>query len=101
MIHSFVSPAWARAMSRCEAMNGAVVELHPHARERADERGATESEVIATVERGERFPAKSAERGSEGISLSMACGVVNDMVQSKSKPLLSKKADVGWLSLFW
>lgn len=47
------------------------------------------------------FRRSSAERGSEGISLSMACGVVNDIVQSKSKPLLSKKADVGWLSLFW
>jgi Domain of unknown function (DUF4258) len=44
-------------------MNGAVVELHPHARERADERGATESEVIATVERGERFPAKFGRTG--------------------------------------
>jgi Domain of unknown function (DUF4258) len=36
----------------------AAVELHPHARARADERGVTESEVIATVEGGERFPAK-------------------------------------------
>ena len=44
-------------------MNGAVVELHPHARERADERGATESEVIATVERGECFPAKFGRTG--------------------------------------
>jgi hypothetical protein len=41
----------------------AAVELHPHARERADERGATESEVIATVERGERFPAKFGRTG--------------------------------------
>jgi hypothetical protein len=33
------------------------VRLHPHARERLIERGAIESEVIATVESGERFPA--------------------------------------------
>jgi hypothetical protein len=35
-----------------------AVELHPHARERASERGATESEVTATVADGERFPAR-------------------------------------------
>ncbi|MFQ5799707.1 MAG: hypothetical protein ACE5H0_13585 [Bacteroidota bacterium] len=34
------------------------VRLHRHASERLTERGATEEEVIATVERGERFPAK-------------------------------------------
>jgi hypothetical protein len=41
----------------------AAVELHPHARERADERGVSESEVIATVEAGERFPAKFGRTG--------------------------------------
>ncbi len=40
-----------------------VVRLHPHARERATERGATEDEVVATVERGERFPAKFGRTG--------------------------------------
>jgi hypothetical protein len=34
------------------------IDLHPHARERADERGATELEIRAAVEGGERFPAK-------------------------------------------
>jgi hypothetical protein len=34
------------------------VRLHPHARERLGERGATESEVAATVRAGESFPAK-------------------------------------------
>ena len=37
--------------------------LHPHARERLAERGATEAEVIATVEAGERFPAKFGRTG--------------------------------------
>jgi hypothetical protein len=32
--------------------------LHPHARERLEERGATKEEIIATVEGGEQFPAK-------------------------------------------
>ncbi len=34
------------------------VRLHPHARARVGERGATEAEVIATVQEGERFPAR-------------------------------------------
>ena len=34
------------------------VELHPHARERAFERGATEEEIIASVTEGERSPAR-------------------------------------------
>ena len=39
------------------------IRLHPHARERLTERGATEAEVIATVETGERFPAKWGRTG--------------------------------------
>jgi len=39
------------------------VRLHPHARQRLAERGATESEVVATVETGERFPAKFGRTG--------------------------------------
>lgn len=39
------------------------VRIHPHARERMAERGATEAEVIATVEDGERFPAKFGRTG--------------------------------------
>ena len=34
------------------------VRLHPHAQARLEERGATEAEIIATVENGERLPAK-------------------------------------------
>jgi hypothetical protein len=34
------------------------VSFHPHALQRMTERGATEDEVIATVQTGERFPAK-------------------------------------------
>lgn len=39
------------------------VRLHPHARARLAERGATESEVVATVEGGERFLAKLGRSG--------------------------------------
>jgi len=39
------------------------VTLHPHARTRLVERGATEAEVIETVRKGERFPAKYGRTG--------------------------------------
>ena len=39
------------------------VRLHPHAVERLVERGATETEVIATVEGGETYPAKFGRTG--------------------------------------
>jgi hypothetical protein len=37
--------------------------IDPHARERLVERGAREHEVVATVEGGERFPAKFGRTG--------------------------------------
>jgi hypothetical protein len=39
------------------------IRLHPHARERLAERGATEEEVLAAVREGERFPAKYGRAG--------------------------------------
>ena len=39
------------------------IRLHPHAKERLAERGATEAEVIAAVREGERFPAKYGRTG--------------------------------------
>jgi hypothetical protein len=40
-----------------------AIRLHPHARERLTERGATEAEVLATVAGGETFPAKLGRVG--------------------------------------
>jgi hypothetical protein len=40
-----------------------AVRLHPHAAARATDRGATEAEIVATVEAGERFPAKHGRTG--------------------------------------
>lgn len=39
------------------------ITFHPHAKDRLAERGATEAEVAATVELGERFPAKFGRTG--------------------------------------
>jgi hypothetical protein len=40
-----------------------VIEIHPHARERTIERGATEDEVVATVTAGDGFVAKYGRTG--------------------------------------
>ncbi len=40
-----------------------AIQIHPHARERMEERGATEEEVIKTMEEGETFPAKFGRTG--------------------------------------
>ena len=40
-----------------------MVRLHPHARERMQERGATEEEIQATVAQGEQFPARFGRTG--------------------------------------
>lgn len=40
-----------------------AVQFHPHAQERMKERGSSEEEVKATVEHGERFPAKFGRTG--------------------------------------
>jgi len=40
-----------------------AVRIHPHARERMRERGATEEEITATVEQGEQFPVKFGRTG--------------------------------------
>jgi hypothetical protein len=39
------------------------VRLHPHARERIEERGATFDEVVLTIGQGERFPARFGRFG--------------------------------------
>ena len=39
------------------------VRAHPHAADRLLERGATEQELVATVEQGERFTAKFGRTG--------------------------------------
>ncbi len=40
-----------------------MVKIHPHAKKRLIERGATEKEVITTIEKGEKFPVKFGRTG--------------------------------------
>lgn len=44
-------------------MTDMEIHFHPHALERIEERGATEEEVRATVELGEKFPVKFGRVG--------------------------------------
>ncbi|MEW6103526.1 MAG: DUF4258 domain-containing protein [bacterium] len=46
------------------------IDIHPHAKERLKERGATEEEIIKTIEEGERFRAKF---GRIGFRRNFAC----------------------------
>lgn len=40
-----------------------AIRFHPHARERMKERGASQDEVKATIEKGEQFQAKFGRTG--------------------------------------
>jgi hypothetical protein len=63
-----------------------MVRLHPHAKERLIERGATENEVIATVKEGETFPAKYGRTGfRRNFSFN---GKWNNMRPSRSRLIL-------------
>ena len=44
-------------------MSEIKIRLHPHARERMEERGVTEEEVDMTIWRGEKFAAKYGRAG--------------------------------------
>jgi hypothetical protein len=71
------------------------VSLHPHAQDRLHERGATEEEVIATIERGERFPAKHGRTEFRCTFHSMASGITGNIRQNRLRRMPSRKM-AGW-----
>jgi len=71
------------------------VKLHPHAQARILERGATEREVIATVENGEQFPVRFGRWGFRRN------GVASTTSASRLKQLRCKRTIIGWLSPLW
>jgi hypothetical protein len=75
-----------------------LVELHPHARERAPERGATEAEIIETVLTGESFTAKF---GRMGFRKTFVYGRVWRGCRYASKEIEAIAVEVsgGWLVL--
>jgi hypothetical protein len=72
-----------------------LVKLHPHARERAEERGASESEIVATIESGDAFGRNSAEVGSARTSHLAKTGAASDIAPSRLKRSLLKKGITG------
>jgi hypothetical protein len=73
------------------------IRIHPYARARLAERGATESEVFGTIEQGERFPAKFGRTGFRrnfAFRRDMAWQAL--YVQADRSLTQSKKATTGW-----
>jgi len=75
-----------------------MVKLHPHAQERLIERGATEEEIISTVEAGEVFPAKF---GRNGFRRNFPFGGVwrNKQYTTKQVEVYAVKENHDWLVL--
>ena len=71
------------------------IRLHPHARERLNERGATEDEVIVTIETAKPSPQSLDGRVLEEISPLVSGGEVSSMLPSKSKCTLFKRMKTG------
>jgi hypothetical protein len=72
------------------------VGLHPHAKSRLQERGATEEEIIATIGRGNVSPQNMAGQGSVATFRSTAGGIIDDTRQNRLRPMRLKKKMVGW-----
>ena len=73
-----------------------VVYIHPHAMRRMEERGATRDEVIATVEMGERFPAKYDRMGFRR-NFSFEGVWRGRHYSTKQVEVFAVQEDIGWL----
>jgi len=72
------------------------IRFHSHARQRLAERGATEGEVTAAIESGERFPAKF---GRTGFRRNFAFGGdwLGRNYPTKQVEAYAVEQDEGWL----
>jgi hypothetical protein len=70
--------------------------FHPHAIERAAERGATEKEIVETIRTGERFPAK---RGRTAFRRNLAIETVRRgrRYANKQVEVIATEEDGAWL----
>jgi hypothetical protein len=73
-----------------------AVRFHPHAQARMKERGATEAEVIATVEQGERFPAKYGRYGFRR-NFPFGCAWRGRRYETKQVEVLAVEEGGDWL----
>jgi len=74
------------------------VRLHPHAKERLSERGATEEEIIIAIETGETLPAKF---GRTGFRRNFAFGELwkGKVYATKQVEVYAAKEDDDWLAI--
>jgi uncharacterized protein DUF4258 len=74
------------------------VRLHPHAKERLSERGATEEEIITAIETGETFPARF---GRTGFRRNFAFGELwkGKVYATKQVEVYAAKEDDDWLAI--
>lgn len=70
--------------------------MHRHALQRLQERGAAEAEVIATVEAGERFPAKFGRTGFRR-NFNFAGEWLGRRYAAKQIEAFAVEEDQGWL----
>jgi nitrite reductase/ring-hydroxylating ferredoxin subunit len=72
------------------------ITIHPHARARLLERGATETEVTQTVENGEQFPAKF---GRTGFRLNLPCNALwrKKSYNTKQVEVYAVQENDGWI----
>jgi hypothetical protein len=71
------------------------VDIHSHARERAIERGASEDEIVATVESGQMFPVKYGRTGFRRNFPFDGIWRGKRYAPSKSKPMRLKRTAAG------
>ena len=73
-----------------------MVRLHPHARERMQERGATEEEMQATVAQGEQFPAKFGARAFDA-TFSLTRNGVDGITCTRQAEAYAVQEGADWL----
>jgi uncharacterized protein YuzE len=78
-----------------------IVRLHPHAARRLLERGATEAEVVTTVEIGERFQQNWGEPDSAATFHSRASGEAAHTPTSNWRLTPLRRMAAGWSSRSW
>jgi hypothetical protein len=72
------------------------VKFHPHARERMNERGASEADVKVTIEMGEKFQVKYNRTGFRR-NLTFNCEWRGKYYNTKQVEVYAVKEDADWV----
>ena len=80
-------------------MTDEKVRFHPHALQRMTERGATEHEIILTIESGEQFPAKFGRTGFRRNFALQGEWLRPKYTAKQIETFAVEEADGGWLMI--